>query len=146
MLADNPFETFGIAISAKIDQEYVESMYKALIQKLHPDRFANESNTLRQHMNEVCCKLNQHRHILLDHEQRLYSILVIKNIQLPNENQKFDDPEWLEIMMDCHEHSSKKEEYVKKIKDSLIEKFALALHADDHETMLECYQKISFLK
>lgn len=78
----NPFNTFDIPLHFEVDMQVLDRKYIALIRKLHPDQFANDSKDTRILATNHSSKINEYFEHLKNPKLRamwLYVLLAGKN-------------------------------------------------------------------
>ncbi|VAW92862.1 Chaperone protein HscB [hydrothermal vent metagenome] len=103
LLSQNHFELFGFSSSYDIDLLKLSEIYRELQKTVHPDRFANASDSEKLLSAQKATRVNEAYSCLKSPIQRAQYLLEINNIKYNNEAETIQDPEFLMEQMELRE-------------------------------------------
>lgn len=99
----NYFELFGIETSFDIDLQALSSSYQSLQKTVHPDKFAHGSEQEQRIAVQKSAHINDAYQTLKNPLQRAEYILVLRGVDMPNEQHTFGDTGFLMRQMELRE-------------------------------------------
>ncbi len=102
----NYFEIFSLPVSTKADISQLKNKNRELQQQVHPDRFANGSESEKRHAMQVTSLINQAFETINDPALRLQYMLSLKGVDMNSETDTTMDAEFLMSQMELREKIS----------------------------------------
>ncbi|WP_394176349.1 co-chaperone HscB [Thalassotalea litorea] len=99
----NYFELFGLEADFSIDLTSLATTYQALQKTVHPDRFAHSSGQEQMLAVQKSAQINDAYETLKNPIQRGKYLLQQRGAELPNEQQSFQDVNFLMVQMELRE-------------------------------------------
>ncbi len=99
----NYFELFGLSNDYEIDLTKLSEIYRELLKAVHPDRFANASDSEKLLSAQKATFVNEAYSCLKSPLKRAQYLLEINNISFNDETETIQDPEFLMEQMELRE-------------------------------------------
>ncbi len=99
----NHFELFGLSCQFELDGSSLSSQFRELQRRFHPDKFATASEQDRRLAVQKAAQINDAYQTLSDPVRRAEYILSLNGIELRDEQQTLQDPEFLMQQMELRE-------------------------------------------
>ncbi len=99
----NYFQLFNIEVSFDVDLSQLSQTYQTLQKAVHPDRFANASSQEQLLAVQKSAEINDAYQTLKQPLKRAEYILILRNVDMPNEQQSFSDTAFLMQQMELRE-------------------------------------------
>ncbi|MFD2179480.1 co-chaperone HscB [Veronia pacifica] len=99
----NHFELFGLPCQFELDGSSLSSCFRELQRKFHPDRFVTASEQDRLLAVQKAAQINDAYHTLNDPVRRAEYLLSLNGVDLKDEQQTMQDPEFLMQQMELRE-------------------------------------------
>ena len=100
---DNYFDLFGIPPAFTVEPAQIESKYRELQSRFHPDRHAIAGAREKRLAVEGAARINEAYAVLSDDCARAAYLLELQGLQLGGEPDTVDDPEFLVEQMELRE-------------------------------------------
>ncbi|MBI3546968.1 MAG: co-chaperone HscB [Gammaproteobacteria bacterium] len=100
----NYFELFGLPVSFELDVNNLAARYRDLQRHVHPDKFANASDTERRLSLQMAGLINEAFQTLKDPVQRGRYLLSLRGVDLGEETDTAMDPVFLMQQMEWREN------------------------------------------
>lgn len=99
----NYFQLFDIEVHFDVDLNQLSQTYQTLQKKVHPDKFAHASSQEQLLAVQKSAEINDAYQILKNPLKRAEYILVLRGVDLPNEQHTFGDTSFLMRQMELRE-------------------------------------------
>jgi molecular chaperone HscB len=99
----NYFQLFGIDVNFDVDLNQLSQTYQTLQKKVHPDKFAHASSQDQLLAVQKSAEINDAYQTLKHPLKRAEYILVLRGVDLPNEQHTFGDTSFLMRQMELRE-------------------------------------------
>ena len=99
----NYFQLFCIEISFDVDLNQLSQTYQTLQKAVHPDRFAHASNQDQLLAVQKSAEINDAYQTLKGPLKRAEYILILRDVDMPNEQKSFSDNAFLMQQMELRE-------------------------------------------
>lgn len=99
----NYFQLFGIEVHFDVDLNQLSQTYQTLQKKVHPDKFAHASSQDQLLAVQKSAEINDAYQTLKHPLKRAEYILVLRGVDLPNEQHTFGDTSFLMRQMELRE-------------------------------------------
>ncbi|MDD1784190.1 co-chaperone HscB [Enterovibrio sp. ZSDZ35] len=99
----NHFELFGLSCQFELDGSSLSSQYRELQRRFHPDKFATASEQDKLLAVQKAAQINDAYQTLSDPVRRSEYMLSLNGIELRDEQQTMQDPEFLMQQMELRE-------------------------------------------
>ncbi|KGJ91773.1 co-chaperone HscB [Colwellia psychrerythraea] len=99
----NYFQLFNIETSFDVDLQQLSSNYQTLQKAVHPDKFAHASEQEQRIAVQKSAHINDAYQTLKSPLQRAQYILVLRGVEMPNEQHSFQDISFLMRQMELRE-------------------------------------------
>lgn len=99
----NHFELFGLSCQFELDGSSLSSQFRELQRRFHPDKFAIASEQDRRLAVQKAAQINDAYQTLSDPVRRAEYLLSLNGIELRDEQQTMQDPEFLMQQMELRE-------------------------------------------
>ncbi|WP_028023723.1 co-chaperone HscB [Enterovibrio calviensis] len=99
----NHFELFGLSSQFELDGSSLSSQYRELQRRFHPDKFATASSQERLLAVQKAAQINDAYQTLSDPVRRAEYLLSLNGLELRDEQQTMQDPEFLMQQMELRE-------------------------------------------
>ncbi len=99
----NHFELFGLSSQFELDDSLLSSQFRELQRLFHPDKFASGSEQERLLAVQKAAQINDAYQILKDPVTRAEYLLFLQGIELRDEQQTMQDPQFLMQQMELRE-------------------------------------------
>ncbi|MEZ8141649.1 co-chaperone HscB [Enterovibrio norvegicus FF-33] len=99
----NHFELFGLSSEFELDGSSLSSQYRELQRRFHPDKFATASAQERLLAVQKAAQINDAYQTLRDPVRRAEYLLSLNGLELRDEQQTMQDPEFLMQQMELRE-------------------------------------------
>jgi molecular chaperone HscB len=99
----NYFELFGLEPAYALDLEHLDSAYRDIQSKIHPDRYANAGDAERRASMEMTTQVNEAHRTLKSPVQRAKYLLELNGVDVGFETNTAMPPEFLMEQMDLRE-------------------------------------------
>jgi molecular chaperone HscB len=100
------FDALGLTRKMGIDRKDVESAFREISQKVHPDRFGRASPIERRLALEHTTWVNDAYRVLREPRSRAEYLLGLEGVRIGGEEERASDPELLMSMMELQEEAS----------------------------------------
>ncbi|MCC4799901.1 co-chaperone HscB [Enterovibrio norvegicus] len=154
----NHFELFGLSSQFDLDGSSLSSQFRELQRRFHPDKFATASEQERLLAVQKAAQINDAYQTLSDPVRRAEYLLALNGLELRDETQTMQDPEFLMQQMEMREalediaDSNEPdvllfdfEEKTVAIHQSLLIELKDALNSAQWETAAVLVRKLKFL-
>lgn len=101
--ARNDFELFGLAPAFALDVDLLQSRYRDLQARHHPDRYAAGTARERREALEAATRINEAYRTLRDPRRRARYLLTLAGIDFDEERDTLADPEFLMRQLELRE-------------------------------------------
>lgn len=102
-LQQNYFELFGLPATFHLDGADLAARYRALQQRIHPDRFAQASDADRRLALQLTARANEAFQTLKDPVRRGRYLLALRGVATDEETDTVMDPQFLLTQMELRE-------------------------------------------
>ncbi len=99
----NYFQLFAIEVSFDVDLNHLSQSYQTLQKAVHPDRFAHASSQDQLLAVQKSAEINDAYQTLKQPLKRAEYILMLRGVDMPNEQQSFSDTRFLMQQMELRE-------------------------------------------
>ena len=99
----NYFQLFDIKTSFDVDLQQLSLIYQTLQKTVHPDKFAHASQQEQRIAVQKSAQVNDAYQTLKQPLQRAEYILILRGVDMPNEQQSFSDVGFLMRQMELRE-------------------------------------------
>lgn len=99
----NYFQLFDIEVHFDVDLNQLSQTYQTLQKKVHPDKFAHASDQEQLLAVQKSAEINDAYQTLKHPLKRAEYLLVLRNVELPNEQHTFGDTDFLMRQMELRE-------------------------------------------
>jgi molecular chaperone HscB len=99
----NYFKLFAIEISFDVDLNHLSQSYQTLQKAVHPDRFAHASSQEQLLAVQKSAEINDAYQTLKQPLKRAEYILILRGVDMPNEQKSFGDTSFLMQQMELRE-------------------------------------------
>lgn len=99
----NHFELFGLSSQFELDGSSLSSQFRELQRRFHPDKFATASEQDRLLAVQKAAQINDAYQTLIDPVRRAEYLLSLNGVELRDEQQTMQDPEFLMQQMELRE-------------------------------------------
>lgn len=99
----NYFQLFGIEVFFDVDLNQLSQTYQTLQKAVHPDRFAHASSQEQLLAVQKSAEINDAYQTLKQPLKRAEYILILRGVDMPNEQQSFSDNAFLMQQMELRE-------------------------------------------
>ena len=101
--SQNHFELMGLPVSFRLDRAALDSAYRELQGRLHPDRFAQTGDQERRLAVQGSAWINEAYSTLKDDTRRARYLLILQGVEFDDERDTASDPEFLMEQMELRE-------------------------------------------
>ena len=99
----NYFQLFDIEVHFDVDLNQLSQTYQTLQKKVHPDKFAHASDQEQLLAVQKSAEINDAYQTLKHPLKRAEYLLVLRNVEIPNEQHTFGDTDFLMRQMELRE-------------------------------------------
>ncbi len=158
ILASNFFELFDLPVSYGVDLTKVQQCYMALQKRVHPDKFANASDSEKSLSMQRTSWINEAKTTLEDPVLRALYLLKLKGLDISLENETTMDAVFLMQQLEMRERLENVEKetdplaaldlMAKEVKIStrkMMDDFAAAYDSERFDDAREWIRKLQFL-
>jgi DnaJ-domain-containing protein 1 len=139
----NPFELFGLPISAYVHEATLNQRYLEMMQDLHPDKFNGEDAFMKKSAEQIAAYANEAYQILKSPLTCIDAAIKAKNWTLPIEATTKDSILLIE-MLELQELAQSGHDLRPFYQDALLQ-LEKALQDNLEEKTLEAYTRLKFL-
>lgn len=154
----NHFELFGLSSQFELDGSSLSSQFRELQRRFHPDKFATASEQERLLAVQKAAQINDAYQTLSDPVRRAEYLLSLNGIELRDEQQTMQDPEFLMQQMELREELEEIadsdepdvllfdfEQCVEKLHKTMLAELKEQLNGEQWQDAAICVRKLKFL-